>query len=301
MMTTAEDTTRRAAICLNNYAVALIEHGAHRHASETMRDAISLMQIILQQREEQQESPATDQLLHHPPASPSLLASVNAKIEAASKRLADARYPSPTTSSTRKSRKARRVIKVNVASYYDDGGFLQPDSSQYSLIDLTPSSSDSPTVFVAVPIRLDHSSSVLCSSPPGSCNSKSELERLAGIMLYNFGLSHLCLFRTHSRTTGATALAENSLRLFNAAMDMIDIDVEGDKTNMSSTAATIGSVHDVIMLQYVILRHAAHALMEIKKYSAAQECFKQMLEILDFEGGTIIGVCESNNAAAPAA
>lgn len=224
-----------------------------------MREAISMMQIVLQNKQDNGGS-HSDNLNSNSPCW------IYAKIDRASKYLASSQAVSSTA-----------AIEVRVASH-DGIGVHFPDAESPLL--LGSSYYCLPQASFAVPIRLDHLSY--------DYQDERDPELEAALMLFNFGVTHFCQSRElsskHSSSTKTSrAMAKASVRLFKASLETMH--------NYVAPATADLFPEDELMIECIVLSHLVQTQLDLGKLADAQSCYQQMRIIQDLQGETLMDMC----------
>jgi hypothetical protein len=225
----------RAAIALNNMGVSLLERRAYREGMETLKDAIFIMKRVLR------PLPISFQELSKTPESTS---DADAKVERASKRMANLR-PIPSAVSI------DVVSRCATFSHRSDSGSVLHGSSSSSL-----------RYF----LRIEATDFVSL----GEEGRDSDLE--SSIMLYNFGLAHLCMAKLAKMPI---KLQEGALTLFNMAYSVLAplCDQEGH-----------GKREDMVLLAAIALNNIVALLTQMGMHSEANELARLGSAIHEFQG-----------------
>jgi hypothetical protein len=238
----------RAAIALNNMGVSLLERRAYCEGMETLKDAIFVMKRVLR--------PLTisPQDLGKMPNSTS---DAEAKVERASKRVANP-HPTPSTMSI------DVVSRCATFSHRSDSGSVLQGGSSSPL---------------RYPLRIEATDLVSL----GEASRDADLE--SSIMLYNFGLAHLCMAKLAKKPT---KLQEGALTLFNMAYSVLAplCDQEGH-----------GRREDMVLLAAIALNNIVALLTQMGMHSEANELARLGRAIHEFQGRNL----EDQIAAAGAA
>jgi hypothetical protein len=201
----------RAAIALNNMGVSLLERRAYRQGMETLKDAIFVMKRVLR-------PPSISS--HGLCKTPNSTTYAEAKVHRASKRMAN---PRPISS----------AISIDVVSQcttfshrsYPSGSILHGGSS-------SPLSS---------PLRIEATDLISLE------DRDSDLE--SSIMLYNFGLAHLCMAKLVKKPI---KLQEGALKLFNMAYSLFaprcDQEGHGIREDVVLLAAATSTLDNIVGL-----------------------------------------------------
>jgi len=232
-----------------------------------MREAISLMQLVLQNNRDSSRSHVSVNSF-----------GVSEMIDRASKYLA-------STQSSGLSPPTATHVHVKVASH-DGVGVHFPDAES-SMITGPFRLCPLQTSF-AVPIRLDHL----------SCDYQDERdpELEAALMLYNFGVAHFCESReqaANSPTKESRALAKASVRLFKAALETMDKYVEPAESDIFP--------EDEAMIECIVLSHMVQAQLDLGKLADAHSCYQEIRTIQDMQGETLMDMCSMDSETAAAA
>jgi hypothetical protein len=215
----------RAAIALNNMGVSLLERRAYRQGMETLKDAVFVMKRVLRP-----PSISSQGLCKTPNDS---MSNAEAKVHRASKRMAS---PRPLSS----------AISIDVVSQCATFSH-RSNLSGSSLHGGSPSSS------LSSPLRIEATDLISLE------DRDSDLE--SSIMLYNFGLAHLCMAKL---VKTPMKLQKVALQLFNMAYSLFAprCDQEGR-----------GIREDVVLLAAATstLDNIAALLTQIGKYSETNE------------------------------
>jgi hypothetical protein len=235
----------RAAIALNNMGVSLLERRAYREGIDTLKDAIFVMKRVLR------PPPMCSRGFGKAPYSTS---DAEAKVERASKRVANTQ-PIPST------------VSIDVVSRC--ATFSHRSQHSGSVLDGGSSS----------PLRIEVTDLVSM----GEGNSTFDLE--SSIMLYNFGLAHLCAAKLAKTPTN---LQEGALTLFNMAYSILAplCDQEGH-----------GTREDMVLLAAIALNNIVALLTRMGMHSDANELARLGRAIHGFQGRNL----EDQIAAAGAA
>jgi hypothetical protein len=226
----------RAAIALNNMGVSLLERRAYREGMETLKDAIFIMKRVLR------PLPISSQGINKTPKSTN---DADAKVERASKRMANL-HPTPSVVSI------DVISRCSTFSHRSDSGSV-----------LHHGSSSSPLRY---PLRIEATDFVSL----GEEGRDSDLE--SSIMLYNFGLAHLCMAKLAKTPI---KLLEGALALFNMAYFVLAplCDQEGH-----------GTREDMILLAAIALNNNVALLTQMGKHSEANELARLESAVHEFQG-----------------
>jgi hypothetical protein len=212
----------RAAIALNNMGVSLLERRAYRQGLETLKDAIFVMKRVLR------PASISSQGLCKTPNSTSY---AEAKVHRASKRMAN---PQPISS----------AISIDVLSQC--ATFSHRSCPSDSVLH-----AGGPSSPLSSPLRIEATDLISLE------DRDSDLE--SSIMLYNFGLAHLCMAKL---VKTPIKLQEGALKLFNMAYCILAprCDQEGH-----------GIREDIVLLAATTLNIIVALLTQMGKYSEANE------------------------------
>jgi hypothetical protein len=217
----------RAAIALNNMGVSLLERRAYRQGMETLKDAIVVMKRVLRPASHSQGFGKT----------PNSTSYAEAKVHRASKRMATAQ-PVPSAVSI------DVISHCATFSHRSDSGSILHGGSSYPL---------------SSPIRIEANDLV---SREGR---DSDLE--SSIMLYNFGLAHLCMAKL---VKSPIKVLEGALTLFNMAYSVFDTlcNQEG-----------YGIREDMVLLAAATLDNIVSLLTQMGKHSEANESDQELARL----------------------
>jgi hypothetical protein len=211
----------RAAIALNNMGVSLLERRAYRQGMETLKDAIFVMKCVLRP-----PSISSSQGLCKTPNSTSY---AEAKVHLASKRMAN---PQPISS--------KRSIDVLSQCATFSHRSCPSDSV------LQGGSSSSP---LSSPLRIELTDLVSLE------DRDSDLE--SSIMLYNFGLAHLCMAKV---VKTPIKLQKGALTLFNMAYSIFaprcDKEGQGIREDVVLLAAATSTLDNIVVLLTRVGKHS---------------------------------------------
>jgi hypothetical protein len=229
----------RAAIALNNMGVSLLERRAYREGMETLKDAIFIMKRVLR------PLPISSQEFSKTPNSTT---DADAKVERASKRMANLH---PILS----------AVSIDVVSRC--ATFSHRSVLSGSVL---RGSSSSPPRY---PLRIEATDFV----PLGEEDRNSDLE--SSIMLYNFGLAHLCMAKLAKTPI---KLQEGALTLFNMAYSVLAplCDQEGH-----------GTREDMVLLAAIALDNIVALLTQMGLHSEANELARLGSAIHEFQGSNL--------------
>jgi hypothetical protein len=229
----------RAAIALNNMGVSLLERRAYREGMKTLKDAIFIMKRVLR------PLPISSQEFSKTPNSTT---DADAKVERASKRMANLH---PILS----------AVSIDVVSRC--ATFSHRSVLSGSVLH---GSSSSPPRY---PLRIEATDFV----PLGEEDRNSDLE--SSIMLYNFGLAHLCMAKLAKTPI---KLQEGALTLFNMAYSVLAplCDQEGH-----------GTREDMVLLAAIALDNIVALLTQMGLHSEANELARLGSAIHEFQGSNL--------------
>jgi hypothetical protein len=217
----------RAAIALNNMGVSLLERRAYRQGMETLKDAIFVMKRVLR--------PAS--ISHGFGKTPNSTSYAQGKVHRASKRMATAQaVPS--------------AVSIDVISHCATFSHRSRSTSILQGGSSYPLSS---------PIRIEANDLVSRE------DRDSDLE--SSIMLYNFGLAHLCMAKL---VKTPIKLQEGALKLFKMAYSVFDTlcDQEGQ-----------GIREDMVLLAAATLDNIVALLTQMGKHSEANESDQELARL----------------------
>jgi hypothetical protein len=270
----------RAAIALNNMAIALMERYEYRESLETLIDGCSLMESALR-HQHSSTSDYSSQLL------------VEDKIHKSSMRLSTSLASSSTISSTLSSAldMADAVLVVN-----HDGTCLESRTSMESSIG--GSKQDS---FRLSPIRLE--------AIPFQHVEERNPELESGMMIFNLGVAYLCLSRSACQSRSASfKLRVVSVRLFRMAYDIVAkletlqqlVDAQPETHENQLQLATR------LLLAHMMLRHCVQAHLDngaLLEALEAQEQLARLAKAIDDMGvsGNSAEFAGTSTGPAPAA
>jgi hypothetical protein len=246
----------RAAIALNNMGVSLLERRAYRQGMETLKDAIFVMKRVLL------PPSISSQGLCKTPNSTS---HAETRVHRASKRMANPQ-PIPSAISIDVVLQCATFSRRSCPS----GSVLHGGSSSPVRIEATGLS----------PLRIEATDLI-------SEDSDSDLE--SSIMLYNFGLAHLCMAKV---VKTPIKLQEGALKLFNMSYCVLAprCDQEGH-----------GMREDIVLMAATTLNIIVALLTQMGKYSEANKSDQDLARlgraIQEFQGRNL----EDQIAAAAAA
>lgn len=242
----------RASIALNNTGVSLLEQRAYRQAIDTFKDAIQVMRLVF----------TSDNNSNYNSDDGS--ASVQDKLDRASKRLAQ---PRPLTKCP--SLDLACLDDANVHSMWKEAAAAGmssclPSSQTYS----------SSTAF---PIRL------------AGLGGGGDLDVESAMMLYNFGLSYLCLARFFSRrktnnsssNKGSKDVLQQALKLFYMAYSTLsNHTVQGADGGDVPLATSL--LDGRLSLSIVILHAIVQVELELGNHKLASRRYQKLMQVTAF-------------------
>jgi tetratricopeptide (TPR) repeat protein len=270
----------RAAIALNNMAIALMERHAYRESLETLIDGCSLMESALRHQHSSTSDPSSYRL-------------VEDKIQKSSMRLSTSLASSFTISSTLSSALdlADAVMAVN-----HDGLCLDSRTSMDSTISALKQDS-----FRLSPIRLE----AVAFQDVEERNPELE----SGMMIFNLGVAYLCLSRSASQSRSASfKLRVVSVRLFRMAYDIV-AKLETLQQLVDAQPETHENQLELVtrlLLAHMILGHSVQAHLNngaLLEALEAQEQLARLEKAIDDMGvsGNSADVASTSTGPAPAA
>jgi tetratricopeptide (TPR) repeat protein len=269
----------RAAIALNNMAIALMERHAYRESLETLIDGCSLMESALRHQ-------------HSSTSDPSSYLLVEDKIQKSSMRLSMSLASSSTISSALSSAldTADAVMVV-----IHDGLCLDSRTSMDSTISALKQDS-----FRLSPIRLE----AVAFQDVEERNPELE----SGLMIFNLGVAYLCLSRSACSRSASFKLRVVSVRLFRMAYDIVAkletlqqlVDAQPEAQENQLQLATR------LLLAHMMLRHCVQAHLDngaLLEALEAQEQLARLAKAIDDMGvsGNSADFAGTSTGPAPAA
>jgi hypothetical protein len=225
---------QRAAIALNNMGVSLLEQRAYRQGMETLKDAIFVMKRVF--RPQSRNSSLG--------ASSDSMSSIDLKIHRAVQRMANPQ-PVPFAMIT-------DVISHSVASSHSSplGSILREQSSFSSF---------------TIPIRIE--------AADIDCPEDRDPDLESAIMLYNFGLAHLCMAKL---VKSPMKLREGALKLFNMAYSIIS-----NKNALSglSESEMRRFSETRLLLAVAVLNNVVRVLTEMGKHTEANNSYQRLVRL----------------------
>jgi hypothetical protein len=233
---------QRAAIALNNMGVSLLDQRAYRQGMETLKDAIFVMKRVFRPQSRNSSLDATSDST----------SSTDIKIHRAVQRMAN---PQPISFTM-----ITDVLSHDVAS---------PHSSPLGSI-LRESSSSSFTI----PIRIE--------ATDIDCPEDRDPDLESALMLYNFGLAHLCMAKL---AKSPMKLREGALKLFNMAYSIIS-----NKNSLSGLSESeIRRFSETrLLLAIAVLNNVVRLLTQMGKHTEANNSYQRLVRL-----GTAINELES--------
>jgi hypothetical protein len=224
---------QRAAIALNNMGVSLLERRAYRQGMETLKDAIFVMKRVFRPQSRNSTLGATSDST----------CSTDIKIHRAVQRMAN---PQPVPS----------AMIIDVLSH----GVASSHSSPLGSI-LRESYSSSFTI----PIRIEATD---IESPE---DIDPDLE--SAIMLYNFGLAHICMAKL---AKSPMKLREGALKLFNMAYSIIS-----NKNSLSGLSESeMRRLSETrLLLALAVLNNVVRVLTEMGKHTEADHSYRRLVRL----------------------
>jgi tetratricopeptide (TPR) repeat protein len=234
----------RAAIALNNMGVSLLEQRAYRQGMETLKDAIFVMKLVFRPQSRNSGLGA---------ASDST-SSTDMKIHRAVQRMAN---PKPVPS----------AVIIDVVSH----GVASSHCSPLGSI-LHESSSSSCTVAIRI------------EATDLDCPEDRDPDLESAMMLYNFGLAHLCMAKL---AKSPMKLQEGALKLFNMAYSIISN--KNGLSRLSEGEMRLKS-ETRLLLAVTVLSNVVRVLTEMGKHAEANNSYQRLIRLgtaineLDYPG-----------------
>jgi hypothetical protein len=223
----------RAAICLNNAAVTMLERGCFRQGLETLQDAIAVMKDASQGK----GNLATEDSAPSPPSVP------RQEIEEKLLR-SSSRSLNPDV--------VARGKRMYVHSLSYDGSCFGPEVLRHL--------PQSPAMTSYFPVRIDMASVDWRKKSDREKNrGASEMDQEAAILLYNFGVANLLLSEAEQETTAPAQALE---RLRSCALSVFQL----SSTIVSKCAQTCeDSIEEADLLHVTLL--VFHATIQVLVYA----------------------------------
>jgi hypothetical protein len=224
---------QRAAIALNNMGVSLLEQRAYRQGMETLKDAIFVMKRVFRPQSRNSSLGATSDAT----------SSTDIKIHHAVQRMANPQ-PVPFTMIT-------DVISHGVASSHSSplGSILRESSSSS----------------FTIPIRIE--------ATDIDCPEDRDPDLESAIMIYNFGLAHLCMAKL---AKSPMKLREGALKLFNMAYSIIS-----NKNTLSglSESEMRRFSETRLLLAIAVLNNVVRVLTVMGKHTEANNSYQRLVRL----------------------
>jgi hypothetical protein len=247
----------RASIALNNVAVTLLERKAYRASLKTLTECCALMESALRHQHSSNSEPADQRAIEQMIQKSSRRLSRSYGCELRAREVAsspDGHHPDS-------------VATLRVVSH--DGSYLDVMSPKHSITTFLGQEAKQIS-----PIRLE----TLDSQRFEERNPEFE----SGIMIFNLGISYLCLAHSHSQQkspSGSFKLREAAANIFKMAYEIVTkpktlkrlLDYEDDDHRL------LLDTH--LLLAHMILSHTVQAHMDNGKVMEAREAYQRMTQL----------------------
>lgn len=254
-------------IALNNVGVSLLERGQYRLAMSTLKDALRSMPS-------QFRTAVLDDML--PPCaadeSPEAVSrTIEKRLQRAESRLASTSNNSAFSSSASPCCQRSTSLRIQVISYQE--------AMCHSVLESIHRGSIM-TAETACAVRIEKS---VC---PITVVNQREAELKAGILLYNYGLTHLCLSREAARDAAKAAmLRQGAVRLFSRIMVISNQLIKLEEQDRKSRQSANNVCHDefeerVLLVSLLVIANLLQSIRESNQSPAAVETFFDKLIFL---------------------
>jgi hypothetical protein len=268
----------RASIALNNMAVTLLERKAYRASLKTLTESCALMESALRHQHSTKAEPADQHAIEQ-------------MIQKSSKRLSRSYSRELVTREVLSSRDEHDSTLAKLKVVFHDGSFLHAVSPIHSI-----ASSLGEDTKLTSPIRLE----TLDSQRFEDRNPEFE----SGIMIFNLGISYLCLAHSHSQQkspSGSFKLREAATNIFKMAFDIVTKSTTLKRLLESDEDDDHLQLDAHLLLAHMILSHTVQAHTGNGKVMEARETYQRMTQLANTIQEMGIPNTQAKTCAAPAA